>query len=135
MTHEHSDEAAMNIGENIRNKRALKKVSQKTVAEAVGVAENTVASWEKGKNLPPPDKVIALANYFKCTTDEILLSDEERGLEIQMLGLLRRFGSLNETHKPIALNVIGSILQGLEMEEYMKGERNEGSKRLGVLGD
>ncbi|MBN2975640.1 MULTISPECIES: helix-turn-helix domain-containing protein [Pseudomonas] len=135
MTHEHSDEAAMNIGENIRNKRALKKVSQKIVAEAVGVAENTVASWEKGKNLPPPDKVIALAKYFKCTTDEILLSDEERGLEIQMLGLLRRFGSLNETHKPIALNVIGSILQGLEMEEYMKGERNEGSKRLGVLGD
>lgn len=135
MSHEHSDEAAMNIGENIRNKRALKKVSQKIVAEAVGVAENTVASWEKGKNLPPPDKVIALAKYFKCTTDEILLSDEERGLEIQMLGLLRRFGSLNETHKPIALNVIGSILQGLEMEEYMKGERNEGSKRLGVLGD
>ncbi|MFJ7284375.1 hypothetical protein PspS35_14755 [Pseudomonas sp. S35] len=135
MTHEHSDEAAMNIGENIRNKRALKKVSQKIVAEAVGVAENTVASWEKGKNLPPPDKVIAIAKYFKCTTDEILLSDEERGLEIQMLGLLRRFGSLNETHKPIALNVIGSILQGLEMEEYMKGERNEGSKRLGVLGD
>lgn len=135
MTHEHSDEAAMNIGENIRNKRAIQKVSQKIVAEAVGVAENTVASWEKGKNLPPPDKVIALAKYFKCTTDEILLSNEERGLEIQMLGLLRRFGSLNETHKPIALNVIGSILQGLEMEEYMKGERNEGSKRLGVLGD
>lgn len=135
MNHGHSDETAMSIGENIRNKRTIKKVSQKIVAEAIGVAENTVASWEKGKNLPPPDKVIALAKYFRCTTDEILLNDEERGLEIQMLGLLRRFGSLNETHKPIALNVIGSILQGMEMEEYMKGERNEGNKRIGVFGD
>lgn len=130
MDHEHSDEAAMSIGENIRVKRALNKVSQKVVAEAVGVAENTVASWEKGKNLPPSDKIVALAKYFQCTTDEILLGDDERGLEIQMLGLLQRFGNLNDTHKPIVLNVISSILQGMEFEEYMKGERKEGSKRL-----
>lgn len=135
MDQDHSVEAAMSIGENIRFRREVNKCSQKNVAEAVGVAENTIASWEKGKNVPPSDKVVAIAKFFQCTTDEILLSDEERGLEVQMLGLLRRFGSLNETHKPIALNVIGSILQGMEMEEYMKGERKEGSKRLGVLGD
>lgn len=135
MIQDQSVEAAMSIGENIRVKREIKKISQKSVAEAVGVAENTIASWEKGKNVPPSDKVVAIAKFFQCTTDEILLSDEERGLEIQMLGLLRRFGSLNETHKPIALNVISSILQGMEMEEYMKGERNEGSKRIGVQGN
>lgn len=135
MGQDHSVEAAMSIGENIRVKRETNKFSQKTVAEAVGVAENTIASWEKGKNVPPSDKVVAIAKFFQCTTDEILLSDEERGLEIQMLGLLRRFGNLNETHKPIALNVISSILQGMEFEEYMKGERKDGGGKLRVLAD
>lgn len=129
------DEMQMTIGENIRIQRELAKLSQKAVAEALGSGENTVAGWEKGRSIPPGDKVVALAKVFQCTTDEILLSDDERGLDIKLLGLLRRFGSLNETHKPIVLNVISSVIQGMEMEEYMKGERNEGRKRIGVLGD
>lgn len=129
------DEMQMTIGDNIRIQRELAKLSQKAVAEALGSGENTVAGWEKGRSIPPGDKVVALAKVFQCTTDEILLSDEERGLDIKLLGLLRRFGSLNETHKPIVLNVISSVIQGMEMEEYMKGERNDGRKRIGVLGD
>ncbi|NNA73478.1 helix-turn-helix domain-containing protein [Pseudomonas lactis] len=129
------DEIQMTIGDNIRIQRELAKLSQKAVAEAIGSGENTVAGWEKGRSIPPGDKVVALAKVFQCTTDEILLSDDERGLDIKLLGLLRRFGSLNETHKPIVLNVISSVIQGMEMEEYMKGERNEGRKRIGVLGD
>lgn len=129
------DEIQMTIGDNIRIQRELAKLSQKAVAEAIGSGENTVAGWEKGRSIPPGDKVVALAKVFQCTTDEILLSDDERGLDIKLLGLLRRFGSLNETHKPVVLNVISSVIQGMEMEEYMKGERNEGRKRIGVLGD
>ncbi|MDI3358660.1 helix-turn-helix domain-containing protein [Pseudomonas sp. UYIF39] len=128
MGHDHSVEAAMSIGENIRIKRESKKISQKNVAEAIGVAENTVASWEKGKNVPPSDKAVAIAKFFQCTTDEILLDDNERGVEVEMLGLLRRFGNLNDTHKPIALNVISSILQGMEFEEYLKGGKKDRTK-------
>lgn len=106
----------MSIGENIRNKRALHKVSQKIVAEAVGVAENTVASWEKGKNLPPADKVIAIAKYFRCTTDEILLGESERDLAPQMMALLKRFSDLPEKRKPLTLSLMASLLATIENE-------------------
>lgn len=66
MGHDHSVEAAMSIGENIRVRRELNRFSQKNVAEAVGVAENTIASWEKGKNVPPSDKVVAIAKFFNA---------------------------------------------------------------------
>ena len=35
-------------------------------------APTTISSYETGKNLPPPDKLIALADYFGVTTDYLL---------------------------------------------------------------
>ena len=36
------------------------------------MAPTTISSYETGKNLPPPDKLIALADYFGVTTDYLL---------------------------------------------------------------
>ncbi len=65
---------------NIRAIRESRNVSQKALGEAIGVAENTVASWEKGRNAPPGDKVAAMARFLRCSTDELLLDDSERAI-------------------------------------------------------
>lgn len=113
-------EDEMSIGENIKKKREKIGVSQKTLAEALGIAENTVASWEKGKNIPPSDKAIDLARFFKCSTDEILLEESEREVVDEMKALFRRFSDLPDYVKPMARNIISGMLSSLELEDYFR---------------
>ncbi|MCT8947071.1 helix-turn-helix domain-containing protein [Pseudomonas iridis] len=118
-------EIQMSIGENIKAKREAHQVSQKMLAEVLGIAENTVASWEKGKNVPPSDKVVTMAKYFACSTDEILLDEDERDITHEMFALLRRFNELNDEMKPMARGIISSVLQSMELEDYFRGDRGK----------
>lgn len=106
----------MSIGENIKSKRERSQTSQKVLADILGVAENTVASWEKGKNVPPSDKVIFMARYFHCSTDEILLEQHERDSETEMKAVLRKFTDLPDQMKPLARSVMISLLTTFESE-------------------
>jgi transcriptional regulator with XRE-family HTH domain len=110
-------ERQMSIGENIRRKRETSKVSQKALAEALGIAENTVASWEKGKNIPPSDRVIGIAKFLKCSTDEILLDEAEREVSEDVKALFRRYNELDEHVKPMARNILNGILGSFEMSQ------------------
>lgn len=110
-------ESEMSIGENIKRKRENSKVSQKALAEALGIAENTIASWEKGKNIPPSDKVIVMAQFFQCSTDEILLDEGNRDVTEDVKALFRRYNDLDNKVKPMARNILNGVLSGLEMSQ------------------
>lgn len=105
----------MSIGENIRIKRERKGLTQKALAEAIGSGENTVAGWEKDKNAPPGDKVIVMARFFQCSTDEILLDEGNRDVTEDVKALFRRYNELDNHVKPLARNIINGILSGMEM--------------------
>jgi len=109
------DEIQMSIGDNIRIQRERARLSQKAVAEALGSGENTVAGWEKGRSIPPGDKVAAMAKLFKCSTDELLLEESDRNVSEDMKALFRRYNELDEHLKPMARNIINGMLGSLEM--------------------
>lgn len=109
------DEFQMSIGDNIRIQRERARLSQKTVAEALGSGENTVAGWEKGRSIPPGDKVAAMAKLFKCSTDELLLEESDRNVSEDMKALFRRYNELDEHIKPMARNIINGMIGSLEM--------------------
>jgi len=46
--------------------------SQQEVADAVGVAQNSVYRWESGLRTPSIEYVVKLAKYFGVTTDELI---------------------------------------------------------------
>jgi transcriptional regulator with XRE-family HTH domain len=110
----------MSIGENIRQKREDQGLSQKRLAEAIESGENTVVGWEKDKNAPPGDKVVAMAKLFGCSTDEILMERHERDISPEMRALFRRFGDLPEDMKPMARSMISALLSSLEEEASRK---------------
>lgn len=110
----------MSIGENIRQKREEQGLSQKRLAEAIESGENTVVGWEKDKNAPPGDKVVAMAKLFGCSTDEILMERHERDISPEMRALFRRFGDLPEDMKPMARSMISALLASLEEEAARK---------------
>ncbi len=39
------------------------------LAKKINVSPNTVSRWERGKRLPNLDAIIALAKFFKVSTD------------------------------------------------------------------
>ena len=47
-------------------------ISQQTLAKTVGVTQKAIDFWEKGINEPKASYIIALAKYFKVSTDYIL---------------------------------------------------------------
>lgn len=52
-------------------------VSNYKLAEALGSHENTVRGWSSGKNGMTAQSIIAIANYFGCTTDFLLGRTED----------------------------------------------------------
>ena len=60
------------IGKNIRDLRVKQKMTQDELAEKLFVTRQTVSNYETGKREIPTRFVIALADYYKTTTDYIL---------------------------------------------------------------
>lgn len=50
----------------LREERGL---TMTELAKKINVSPNTVSRWERGKRLPNLDAIIALAKFFKVSTD------------------------------------------------------------------
>ena len=97
------DEIRKTIIENMifyREKRGLK---QKELAKAIDVKDNTVSTWESGKNAPSLQ-----ALYKICKALDISISDlfgkysneqSEEGLSIELQDLLKKVNDLNDEGK------------------------------------
>ena len=56
----------------IADLRKKKKMTQKELADAMGVSFQTISKWEKGVNLPDITILPALAEYFKVSIDQLM---------------------------------------------------------------
>lgn len=59
----------------LRELREAKKLSQKDVADRIGVTPGSVAHWELGMKNISMRNLIALADLLECTTDQLLGRD------------------------------------------------------------
>lgn len=53
-------------------------LTQKEVAEHVGVDQSAVSFWETGKNSPRAAILVKLSKLYNCTVDELLKEDGEK---------------------------------------------------------
>ena len=60
------------LNENILYYRKRAKLSQEELAGKVGVSRQAVSKWELGEATPEVEKLVALAQVFGVTTDELL---------------------------------------------------------------
>jgi transcriptional regulator with XRE-family HTH domain len=66
------------ISENIRNLRRQKSVTQEELSEYLNISFQTISKWERGESLPDINMLIAMANYFDVSTDELLGMDKHK---------------------------------------------------------
>lgn len=62
----------MNFQENLKFLRKSNGISQKKLADTIGVAQSSINYWEKGKRIPSIEAVQKLADYFNVSLYELL---------------------------------------------------------------
>lgn len=91
----------VNMGNKLKSLRIEKKLTQKQVADRIGLAISAVSSYESGSRYPSYDVLVKLARMFHVSTDYLLgitdrrnidvtgLNDNEIGLVSQLVEMLR----------------------------------------------
>ena len=100
------------LKDNLRMLRKKKDMRQADVADAIGIARGTYASYESGIT-PPTDNLVRIAQYYGVSTDYLLgLTDKikpvPQGPELDE-GLIRRLCQLN----PYQMQRVRDYIQGL----------------------
>ena len=62
----------MTIGQNIRQLRKEREMTQDELAAEIGVTPQAISKWEKDTGLPDIRQIIPLANVFRVSTDVLL---------------------------------------------------------------
>ncbi len=56
----------------LKKKMKKRELTQRQLANDLGICETIVSRWGKGERYPHIIHVLGLASYFGCSTDEIL---------------------------------------------------------------
>ena len=65
----------MSLGENIRRMREERGLSQSELAEKIELQKQIVSAFERGVKTPSLEKLVAIADVLRCTTDGLLGRD------------------------------------------------------------
>ncbi|HBG75473.1 MAG TPA: hypothetical protein DDW86_00755 [Clostridiales bacterium] len=66
------DIVSYNIGPRLRKYREAQNLSQKELAERIGVSNSRVSNWEKGINRPDVDILADICNALNVSPSELL---------------------------------------------------------------
>lgn len=68
----------MTLGERLKIYRTQKGLSQEKIAEMLHVSRQAVTKWESDQTTPSSDNLIALANLYEVSLDELIGKSEEK---------------------------------------------------------
>lgn len=101
----------MMFATRLKKLRFEKDITQAEFAKVIGVAQQTVGSWEKGNSAPNYDTLNKIADYFNVSADYLLgrKSANKISLSNEQKNLLNGFNGLNEESKRLILGMIGQL--------------------------
>lgn len=73
------------MGEKLKSLRIEKKLTQKQVADRIGLAISAISSYESGARYPSYDTLIKLARIFHVSTDYLLGIVDKRSIDVSGL--------------------------------------------------
>lgn len=108
------------FGERLKELRLGRKLTQREVAQKVGISTSTLAMYEGGRREPDLDTLIKLARFYGVTVDYLVGTEEELSPEEQLRRLgayLRGSGATEED--------VRTILTLLEMRRKLREEAGQ----------
>ena len=67
------------IGDRLKNLRKENKLTQKDMAEKLGIHPNTISMYEKGNRNIPSTMIKKISDTFNVSTDYLLRGEEKKG--------------------------------------------------------
>lgn len=117
------------IAKNILFYRKKNKLSQKELAEKIGVKHNTISSWESCTNSVDIDNLFKMCEVFKLSIDDFVneYNTAEGSKEQQLTNVeksfLSAYNNLNELGKSKARDYINDLN---ENEKYILKQNTKG---------
>lgn len=72
----------VDMGDKLRSLRIEKKLTQKQVAERIGLAISAVSSYESNNRYPSYEVLLKLARIFHVSTDYLLGMTDKRNIDV-----------------------------------------------------
>lgn len=69
----------VSIAQRLMERRKRAGYTQETLAEKLGVSRQAVSKWERSESSPDTDNLIALAQLYGVSLDELLFAEVEQG--------------------------------------------------------
>ncbi|MBQ6727712.1 MAG: helix-turn-helix transcriptional regulator [Clostridia bacterium] len=100
------------FGRNIKELRTERSMSQKVLAEKIGVSQGAVYFWEKEINEPTVGYIIKLATLFGVSTDELLSYEvkKDRKENTRRGEMLAMFDKLSEAQQTLLISTAKELL-------------------------
>lgn len=129
----------MNIGITIKKYRNQRDLTQEQLSEYLNVSVSAVSQWESGKTVPDVSTLLAIANFFDITLDELFdrtSKDKEKAME-EYYKRSSEYANRGEVRKELALwreavqkypgdfRCLLMLASALEMTVYSGGESEE----------
>lgn len=88
----HADDVA--AGANLRRIRTLRRISQETLADQLGITFQQVQKYEKGTNRISISRALAICRVLGCTITDLIAGIDEGGTAALQLPALSRQATL-----------------------------------------
>lgn len=130
------------FGERIKRARKASRLTQKALAEIIGVGENAVHQIERGNNWPSLPSTVRLANHLGLSLDWLCGRDEAHplvkgGEQVTSEQLARQLALTRATLMGLiqALEDQGAIIPPPNLEERMAQHWDQAAQQLGIPDD
>lgn len=76
------------LSDRLREARRWSGLSQKEVADRIGLSKSIISSYETGDRTPSAENLLALSYLYKCSTDYLLgRTDSPLSVSAETIGL------------------------------------------------
>ena len=116
----------MTLGERLKMYRTQKGLSQEKIAEMLDVSRQAVTKWEAGQTTPSSDNLIALANLYDVSLDELIGKSENEIISTEG----EKEKRFSPKHNPILRNnfiIIAIIAQAASLNVAIQPLYTEGT--------
>lgn len=117
---------SMAIGQNIADLRKARNLTQRDLADKLGVSQSHVARWETERSLPRQKAMEELAEALDVTVDEIRSGGKESlklALDIEdkeLLSLLKELRNLSGKELEALKTVLRGLLSRSRIEQSLQ---------------
>lgn len=117
------------FGQRLKKTREERFLSQRQLAEAIGIQTVQISRYERGIALPNADTLADLAEHLRVSVGGLLIGEEEKNggqPPIHDISLLERFRDvekLDRKDREMVINLIDAIISSRQHEQVTTRRR------------